>query len=379
MVYLAWREDGPKLENNFGMALSRLTNLEKSLQRKNPTITQSYNEIIQDYEKKNYIRKLPDPKIEENQWFLPHFPVVREDKATTKVRVVFDAAAKLKGTSLNDIVLSGPKLQREVVDVLVRFRRAPVALTADISEMFLQVGLKEEDRRYHRFLWRNFKSSQDPDVYKFLRLPFGNTASPFCAQHVLHTHAQAHSTKYPEAAETVDNSMYVDDVLDSCETALEAKELRRQLSDLLDDGGFKLRKWLSNERSVVEEIPEADRLPGLMIQNGNLPTMKTLGVLWNAEKDVFEFQVDPPKISTKSTKRDVLNAIATLFDPLRFLSPFTVRAKILMQEIWTAGIDWDDALPNHLQAKWNKWNAELKDLSVVKNSSLSTIATPDRS
>ena len=139
-------------------------------------------------------------------------------KDTTKVRVVFDAAKKYDGKSLNDSIRPGPKLQREIVDVLTRLRRAPVALSADISEMFLQVGLQDKDRPFHIFLWRDFDSSKDPDVYEFRRLLSGNTASPFCAQYVIHAHAQAHTETFPTAAESVDNSMYVDDVLDSSET-----------------------------------------------------------------------------------------------------------------------------------------------------------------
>ena len=108
------------------------------------------------------------PKSNEpEQWFLPHFPVIRQDRTTTKVRMVFDAASKDNGKCLNDAVRPGPKLQRELTDVLTRFRRAPIALSGDISEMFLQVGLVEEDRRYHRFLWRDFDSRKDPDHYEF--------------------------------------------------------------------------------------------------------------------------------------------------------------------------------------------------------------------
>ena len=82
--------------------------------------------------------------------------------------------------------LHGPKLQREAVNVLTRFCKAPVALMVDISEMFLQIGLREEDRPYHRFLWRDFDASKKPDVYEFRRMLFGNAASPFCSQYVLY-------------------------------------------------------------------------------------------------------------------------------------------------------------------------------------------------
>ena len=76
--------------------------------------------------------------------------------------MVFDAAAKSDGKSLNDAVRAGPKLQRELTDVLTRFRTAPIALSGDVSEMFLQVGLSEEDRQYRRFLWREL-DSRDSD------------------------------------------------------------------------------------------------------------------------------------------------------------------------------------------------------------------------
>lgn len=198
---------------------------------------EAYNKIFQGYEKKDYIRQVPQSEVEK-QWFLPHFPVVKEDRVMTKVRVVFDAVVKHNGKSLNDAIWPGPKLQRDLVDVLTRFHRVPVALSADIDEMFLQVELQEKDRPYHRFLWRDFDTSREPDVYEFQRLLFGSTASPFCSEYVLQTHAKTHT-------------LCEDDVLDSCETVESAQHLRRQLSSLLAMAGFTLRKWSSNEPVVI--------------------------------------------------------------------------------------------------------------------------------
>ena len=88
--------------------------------------------------------------------------------------------------------------------------------------------------------------------------------------------------------------------------------------------------------------------------------------MWKAERDVFTFQAQQPLMDNKSpTKRNVLSAIASLFDPLQFLAPFTVRAKVLMQEIWMAGIDWHDELSENLKAKWEKLVSELPQLSKV--------------
>ena len=231
--------------------------------------------------------------------------------------------------------------------------------------MFLQVGLLKDDCAYHRFLWLNLDASLEPDVYEFQRLVFGNTASPFCAQFIVQKHAEDKAEHYPEAADTVRNSMYVDDVLDSCETSKDAIELRRQRSEMLNSASFALRKWSSNDKSVLEDVPEEDRQPGLEIREDGRPTgkVKTLGVTWKSENDVFTFNVEIPEIKEITTKREVLSAISTLFDPLQFLSPFTVRAKILMQDIWTAGLDWDDPLPRTLLDRWHNWVNELQHLS----------------
>jgi hypothetical protein len=70
-------------------------------------------------------------------------------------------------------------------------------------------------------------------------------------------------------------------------------------------------------------------------------------------------------MSVNPTKRNVLSAIAALYDPLQFLAPFVIRVKIIMQEIWTAGLDWDNVLPCNLSTKWENWVSELQSLSCV--------------
>ena len=118
---MPWKENRPELPNNYDMALRRLCGTEKRL-LKNPEAGSAYSEIINTYEQKGYIRKVPtsekDPK---EKWYVPHFAVFRPDKATTKTRIVFDASAKCEGISLNDTIHQGPKLQRDLFNVLLRF------------------------------------------------------------------------------------------------------------------------------------------------------------------------------------------------------------------------------------------------------------------
>ena len=109
----------------------------------------------------------------------------------------------LKGVSLNDIVLQGPKLQNDLLAVLLRLCREPVAVMCDIKEMYLQIKLQPEDQPYHRFLWRNLEMDKEPDTFDFDRLVFGVNSSPFQAQFVAWEHAKKYQSEFPLAAETI--------------------------------------------------------------------------------------------------------------------------------------------------------------------------------
>jgi len=132
-VQIPWKDGIPSLPNNYEMAVRRLENTEKRLDRC-PEMKTSYQNTICQYLDKGYIHKVADPSSHGDKvWYLPHFPVVRPDKSTTKVRIVFDASATFKGTSLNQSIDQVPKLQRELPeqrelpDVLLRFLKNPVA------------------------------------------------------------------------------------------------------------------------------------------------------------------------------------------------------------------------------------------------------------
>ena len=144
--------------------------------RKNPEVGKVYRETIERYIDKGYVQKVSETD-QETKWLLPHFPVIRPEGETTKVRIVFDASAKHDGLSLNDSTHQGPKLHRDLFEVLLRFRKHPVAFVCDIEEMYLQVNLHENDKPFHRFLWRT-DYTQPPDTYEFDRLVFGSNCSP---------------------------------------------------------------------------------------------------------------------------------------------------------------------------------------------------------
>ena len=147
-VSLTWKDPHPVLSDSYDLCLSRLQGLLCRL-RQNPEILQQYHSIIQDQIRQHIVEVVENPEDSAagRIHYLPHHAVVREDKNTTKLRVVYDASAKSgSGSSLNDCLYTGPKFGQKILDILLRFRVHRVALVADIEKAFLMIGMSEEDR-----------------------------------------------------------------------------------------------------------------------------------------------------------------------------------------------------------------------------------------
>ena len=114
------------------------------------TVKKSTGTVIEQGYAKELNAKEADAKTDRT-WYLPHFGVFNSNKPG-KLRLVFDAAARTDGTSLNDALLKGPDLLNPLPALLFKFRQDQIAFTADIKEMFHQVMIKDEDRASQRFL-----------------------------------------------------------------------------------------------------------------------------------------------------------------------------------------------------------------------------------
>ena len=157
----------------------------------------------------------------------------------------------------------------------------------------------------------------------------------------------------------------MDDSMDSVWDENEGVELYKQLSELWRKAGVSAPKWLSNSPLVMENIPLEDRATEVDIDKEQLPSVKTLGLWWIAKEDIT-FKVNVPDNIGELTKRDFLRKISKLFDPMGFLAPYLIRAKILLQEIRSAGTKWDETLDECLTYKVTKWFQELPKLVNVK-------------
>ncbi|XP_074042695.1 uncharacterized protein [Leptinotarsa decemlineata] len=168
---------------------------------------------IEEYLTKGYIRKLDVTEAEKagpRTWYLPHFGVTNPSKPS-KLRLVFDAAAKSNGVSLNDHLLQGADLLQNLTSILWKFRQKRIAFCSDIRDMFHQVFIREEDCSAQRFFWRGMDRSRQPDIYEMKVMTFGATSSPSMAQFVKNRNAEEFSSKFPEAARAIIEKHYVDD------------------------------------------------------------------------------------------------------------------------------------------------------------------------
>ena len=158
----------------------------------------------------------------------------------------------------------------------------------------------------------------------------------------------------------------MDDSIDSGESYEEGVELYRQLKALWEIASMHARKWISNSLKVIEAIPTEERATEIVINSGQDPVIKTLGISWNSTKDLFTVTASPVSPDFQTTRRNVLRKVATTFDPLRFVCPYVIVAKILLQELWTRGYDWVDEVLDEIANKTGDWFEQLKRLKEVK-------------
>lgn len=305
-----------------------------------------------------HARKLTREEAEKQSdktWYLPHHPVLNPNKPG-KLCVVFDTAAKFSGTSLNDQLLQGPDYINNLAGILMRFRQEEVTLIADIEKMFHQVRVPPEDCDALRFLWWPEDLNHEPEEYQTQVHIFGATSSPCCSNKVRYG---------KQAAETVHRNFYIDDLLKSTTSVEEVMTLADKLIGMLKEGGFRLTKFLSNRREVLLTLPSQERAnPTLNLELHRLPINCTLGLHWDAERDVFCFKT----VSTNkpATKHGVLSTISTLFDPLGLLSPFLLPVKVLIQELWKEKVEWDEKIQDHHLQVLKQWTTSLPLIELIQ-------------
>ncbi|XP_046869252.1 uncharacterized protein LOC124461838 [Drosophila willistoni] len=226
-----------------------------------------------------------------------------------RVRLVWDAAAQSSGVALNDFLLKGPDLLVPLLQIMFNFRMRAIGV----------------------------------------------------------------SDEFPSAAKAIQRSHYVDDYIDSCHSEEEAITLAKEVREVHARGGFHMRKWCSKSKRVLAALRDTTTYEEKQFFNGEEihSYEKILGMRWSPRQDAFTYALKFVRlkrniITTKvaPTKREILQVLMSVFDPMGFVSCIMMYLKILLQQVWRSKIDWDEEIPLNLQDMWQSW---LSFLPLIEN------------
>lgn len=358
MVELPFRQNIPSLGNSKTSAIKSLQHLERRL-AKDPELKLQYSQFIEEYISLGHMSLVEHPIEDHRSFYLPHHPVFKPSSTSTKMRVVFDASRKTStGTSLNDKLMVGPKLQKDLVDILLRFRRHAIAFCGDLVKMYRQVRTTPTSSEYQRILWRT--SPHHPiQTYRLDTVTYGTASASYLATKALKQLATDEKERFPLACATALDDFYMDDLMTGADNIPDALVLQKQMILLMESGGFCVSKWASNSNPLLESVPENQREINCPLDINIDATIKTLGLTWNPCTDCFIYRINLPSSSPITTKRSILSEVASLFDPLGLLAPLIVAAKIFLQALWAEGVGWDQTLPAALAIRWQQYREAL--------------------
>ena len=229
------------------------------------------------------------------------------------------------------------------------------AFSADIEKAFLQIELNSLDRDVTRFLWlkdinQPVDSKSNLEAYRFCRVLFGATPSPFLLNATIQYHL---SQKDNWVARDLIENMYMDNVITGTDCDNKSFEYYSLSRRYLQEAGMNLRQWTSNSEALNRKAPEDN------IQAA--PTTKILGLTWNSTSDTLSLSIEK-----MIRERDSITKITKLFDPLGFVEPITVKAKIMIQDLWKQTLSWDESLPDEQKEQWLKWTDDIHNLTSIE-------------
>lgn len=357
-------ENGQVLGESRKQAVNRYYSVKKSLLRKGRW--QAYHAAVQNFLDEDHAELVPSKDLGKpvtDTYYMPMHAIMKESSSTTKVRPVCDASADTSsGSSYNDVILVGPSLYQPLPSILNRFRDAAVAMTADVSKMYRQIALRDEDRDYHRFVF-----AEEGDVlrdYRMKRLTFGVKSSPYLACKVLQEIGRASEESHPVAAHTIQTQFYMDDVLTGADTVEEASRKRQDLNLVLEENKLPLCKWRTNSRALLETIPQQLRESSdLMIGARPVECQKALGIHWSTEADAL--YIATPKFQDEGsvTKRMLASVTARIYDPMGWFAPAIMKTRMWTQDAWKLPSSWDSVLPAKIYNPFKEWVSQMPMLT----------------
>lgn len=356
-VKLPLRDNYLSLGDSQETAIKRFYSIERKL-LKDSQLRLQYNDFMNEYKLLGHMSEI-NPNCDQDKitFYFPHHCVKNELSLTTKLRVVFDGSCKTSSNlSINDVLKVGPVIQEDLVSLLTRFRKHNIVIKADIAKMYRQIEIHPDHRNLQRIVWRS-DPSEPLTHFQLNTVTYGTSSAPFLAIRCLQQVAKESQEKYPTASQVILHDFYVDDLITGTSDEESAKTLIQDLTTILNNACFDLRKWTSNNVHIFSN-QNTSNLENYIISDGE--SCKTLGVLWNAKQDIFQYTTNPQSHNKKNiTKRQILSIISKIFDPLGLVGPVTIKAKVILQQLWLLKLSWDESLPLELFTKWNNFYSQL--------------------
>ena len=290
----------PDIGHSAKNALRQFIRNENKL-KNNVIAKQQYHEFFQEMIDTGHIERVPpdEQHLEPGKYFvMPHHAVWKES-TTTKCRAVFNASAKTSnGKSLNDCIMVGSKQQPDLIEILIRLRFYPVVLSGDVTKMYRQLILNELDRNLHQLYWRSHPN-EPITKWRLTRVIYGVASSSYLAIRALRESVD----KAPNQTcrDAILNSFYVDGFLSGASFPDEAVSLFKDITTTLASRGMPIRKWASNSKQVINEIPVElhENKDFLLLKDDH--SIKTLGLNWTPQTDTFFFRAFEKTDSEHST------------------------------------------------------------------------------
>ena len=234
----------------------------------------------------------------------------------------------------------------------------------DSLVFLLQIELNNQDRDATRFLWlkdtnKSVNSVDNLEAYRFCRVLFGAAPSPFLLNATIRYHLNENDNWIMK---DLTENMYMDNVVTGThchDKALEHYSLSR---NYLQKAGMNLRQWTSNSIALNRRAQDDNAHAA--------QTTKILGLTWNSTNDTLslslENMIKKSEAITKLAKRSTISFASKLFDPLGYVEPITVKAKIMIQDLWKQNLSWDEDVPSDHANQWLKWISDISNLTSIE-------------
>ncbi|XP_063541410.1 uncharacterized protein LOC134750209 [Cydia strobilella] len=316
-------------------AMTRFQSLERKFQR-NDKLKEECTKVINEYWNLGHMKKVEQEDEREAIHLAPQ-PVSREDKDTTKVWIVNDASSK--GS------------------------RHKICVVGDIVKIYRQEGRTNNHTDLQRIVWRD-EASGKLESYQLLTVTFRTTTAPRLAVRTLLQLADDDFEKYPRGAAVVKASFYMTDAMTGTEDLSEMKLIRNEVNKLVKAGDH-MQEWSSKLLQYIREVSDSkDTVNSLEIKLDK--EIKILGLTWDRNEDTFKITVNLPELRNPVTKGLVLSDVTSLFDPLAWLAPVVITAKVMTQKLWLRNQGRDEELRSELVNKWVTYRDELKELQMIR-------------